>query len=118
MPVRFDLSTLLPNYRAIFSNPMAKYCFGAVFLEGVFLFGVFPYMAEFLRTEGESRASIAGIVIAGFGIGGVVYTFMVGWLLEHFRANANSWLPWPGACANFTQFGSGGERGSRLQGGA
>src|SRR6516165_1634562 len=25
-PGRFDLSTLIPNYRAIFSNPMAKYC--------------------------------------------------------------------------------------------
>jgi len=88
----------------------ATYCFGAVFLEGVFLFGVFPYMAEFLRTEGESRASISGIVIAGFGIGGVVYTFMVGWLLEHFRANANSWLPWPVEFANFMQFGVGGSQ--------
>lgn len=122
-PGRFDLSTLLPNYRAIFSNPMAKYCFGAVFLEGVFLFGVFPYMAEFLRTEGESRASIAGIVIAGFGIGGVVYTFMVGWLLEHFRERqlmaAGGMImgfcllvialrmPWPVEFANFMLLGFG-----------
>lgn len=44
-PGRFDLSTLIPNYRAIFSNPLAKYCFGAVFVEAVFLFGVLPYMA-------------------------------------------------------------------------
>jgi predicted MFS family arabinose efflux permease len=83
-PGRLNLSALIPNYRAVFSNPMAKYCFGAVFLEAVFMFGVFPYMAELLRTEGETRASIAGIVIAGFGIGGVIYTFMVGWLLENF----------------------------------
>jgi MFS transporter, DHA1 family, inner membrane transport protein len=73
-PGRLDLSALIPNYRAVFTNPMAKYCFGAVFLEAVFMFGVFPYMAELLRTEGETRASIAGIVIAGFGIGGVIYT--------------------------------------------
>jgi MFS transporter, DHA1 family, inner membrane transport protein len=120
---RFDLSTLLPNYRAIFSNPMAKYCFGAVFLEGVFLFGVFPYMAEFLRTEGQSRASIAGIVIAGFGIGGVIYTFMIGWLLEHFRERqlmaAGGMvmgfclvvialrMPWPVEFANFMLLGFG-----------
>lgn len=122
-PGRFDLSTLLPNYRAIFSNPMAKYCFGAVFLEGVFLFGVFPYMAEFLRTEGEPRASIAGVVIAGFGIGGVIYTFMVGWLLEHFRERqlmaAGGMvmgfclvmialrMPWPVEFANFMLLGFG-----------
>ena len=82
-PGRFDLSTLIPNYRAIFSNPMAKYCFGAVFIEAIFLFGVFPYMAVLLNTEGRARASIAGIVIAGFGVGGVIYTFMIAWLLAH-----------------------------------
>jgi predicted MFS family arabinose efflux permease len=82
-PGHFDLSTLVPNYRAIFSNPMAKYCFGAVFIEAVFLFGVFPYMAGLLQTEGVMRASIAGVVISGFGIGGVIYTVMVGWLLAH-----------------------------------
>lgn len=80
-PGRFDLSMLIPNYRAIFSNRMAKYCFGAVFVEAVFLFGVFPYMAGLLRTDGVVRSSIAGVVISGFGIGGVIYTFMVAWLL-------------------------------------
>ncbi len=30
---RFDLSTLVPNYVSIFRNPLAKICFGAVFLE-------------------------------------------------------------------------------------
>ena len=79
---RFDLSTLLPNYRAIFNNRLAKYCFGAVFMEAVFMFGVFPYMAGLLHTEGETRASIAGVVIAGFGIGGVIYTLLVSRLLS------------------------------------
>ncbi len=70
-----------PNYRAIFGNPLAKYCFGAVFIESVVVFGVFPHMAALLHQAGESRASIAGIVLAGFGIGAVIYTFCVGWLL-------------------------------------
>ncbi len=80
---RFDLSTFVPNYRAVFSNPLAKYCFGAVFVEAVFLFGVFPYMAVLLRREGVESASIAGIVIAGFGVGGIFYTLTVRWLLAH-----------------------------------
>ena len=79
---RFDLSTLLPNYRAIFSNPLAKYCFGAVFVEAIFMYGVFPYMAVMLSREGETRASIAGLVIAGFAIGGITYTFVVSRLLS------------------------------------
>ena len=61
-PGRFDLSTLAPNYRAIFGNPLAKICFGAVFLEAVFMYGVFPYIATMLHQAGETRASIAGIV--------------------------------------------------------
>jgi len=78
----FDLSTLGPNYRAIFGNPLAKYCFGSVFFEALFLFGLFPHMAALLLESGEPRASIAGIVLAGFGAGAIVYTFSVGWLLS------------------------------------
>lgn len=78
---RFDLSTLMPNYRTIFSNRLAKYCFGAVFVEAIFMFGVFPYMAVMLSKEGETRASIAGLVLAGFAIGGIAYTFVVSRLL-------------------------------------
>lgn len=73
----FDLSTLLPNYRAIFGNPLAKYCYGAVFIEAIFLFGVFPYMAVLLNAGGEARASIAGVVLAGFALGGILYSFAV-----------------------------------------
>ena len=40
-------------------------------------------MAGLLRIDGVERSSIAGVVIAGFGIGGVIYTFMVAWLLAN-----------------------------------
>jgi predicted MFS family arabinose efflux permease len=33
----FDLSAFVPNYRSVFRNPLAKICFGAVFLEAVFM---------------------------------------------------------------------------------
>jgi MFS transporter, DHA1 family, inner membrane transport protein len=78
---RFDLSTLGPNYRAIFSNPLAKICFSAVFFEAVFMYGVFPHIATMMHDAGETRASIAGVVIAGFGVGGALYGVMVSRLL-------------------------------------
>src|SRR5215468_7373228 len=81
---RVPLKSVPGNYRIILANPRAKVCFGSVFLEGIFIFGVFPYVAMLLLTSGEARASIAGLVIAGFSIGGVVYTFAVGNLLEMF----------------------------------
>ena len=120
---RFDPSTLIPNYRAIFRNPMAKYCFGAVFVEAIFLFGVFPYMATLLHTEGVTSAAIAGVVIAGFGVGGVIYTVSVSWLLRYVgetRLMAGGGMvmafglivialraPWPVEFANFILLGFG-----------
>ena len=80
-PKKFDLSTFGPNYRTIFSNPLAKICFGAVFLEALFMYGVFPYIATLLHAAGETRASIAGIVIAGFGIGGALYGLTISRIL-------------------------------------
>jgi predicted MFS family arabinose efflux permease len=82
-PAPFELRTQFANFRTIFEHPLAKVCFGAVFLEGMFLFGVFPHMAALLYAGGEERASIAGIVIAGFGIGGMLYTFVVSLLVKH-----------------------------------
>jgi len=78
---RFTLASIAGNYRAIFSNPLAKVCFGAVFVEAVFMYGIFPHMASLLRAGGELRASIAGVVLGGFGVGGIIYSLRVAWLL-------------------------------------
>jgi predicted MFS family arabinose efflux permease len=84
---RFDLATSVGNFRAIFANPLAKLCFGVVFLEGTFLFGLFPHMAALLYAGGETRASIAGIVLAGFGVGGLIYTFAVSLLVRYLSGH-------------------------------
>jgi predicted MFS family arabinose efflux permease len=120
---RFDLSTFIPNYRAVLSNPLAKYCFGAVFVEAIFLFGVFPYVAVLLHSEGVTGASIAGVVIGGFAVGGIIYTISVSRLLSYFverqlmAAGGMTMafclvvvalrLPWPVEFANFVLVGFG-----------
>ena len=120
---RFDLSNMIPNYRAIFRNPLAKICFGTVFLEALFMYGCFPYIATMLRQAGETRASIAGIVIAGFGIGGALYGVTVSRLLpllgetRMMRAGGCAMgfclvgiaarLPWPVEFFNFALLGFG-----------
>ncbi len=122
-PGHFNLSTLGPNYRAILNNPLAKICFGAVFLEAVFMYGVFPYIATLLHQAGETRASIAGIVIAGFGVGGALYGVFVARLLPQlgetrmmrFGGLAMAFclaviaarMPWPIEFVNFILLGFG-----------
>ena len=51
--------------------------------EAVFIHGLFPYIAILLLAAGEARASIAGLVIAAFGIGGVVYSILVSVLVAN-----------------------------------
>ena len=80
-PARLDLATIPANYRIVFANPKAKICYAAVFIEGVFVFGLFPYVAVLLREAGETRAAIAGLVIAGFGVGGLCYSGAVSLLV-------------------------------------
>jgi predicted MFS family arabinose efflux permease len=72
------------TYRNILRNPLARFCFGAVLAEGICLFGLFPYIALLLHEGGEMRASIAGVVISGFGLGGIVYAVCVRFLLARF----------------------------------
>ena len=76
-PPRSSLSALRHGYRTIFANPNARVCFSAVFVEGCCVLGLFPFIASFLFDLGQTSLSIAGIVIAGFAIGGLLYTMTV-----------------------------------------
>jgi len=80
----FNISAVKANYQSIFADPRAKVCFGSVFFEGIFIHGIFPYVAILLLTSGETRAAIAGLVIAAFGLGGVIYSLSVPVLVTHF----------------------------------
>ena len=80
----FNFAAVKANYRGIFADPRAKFCFGSVFFEGIFIHGIFPYVAILLLVGGEARASIAGLVIAAFGFGGVIYSLSVPALVAHF----------------------------------
>jgi len=120
---KFDLQTTVATYGTIFRNPLAKICFGAVFLEALFMYGVFPHIATMMHNAGETRASIAGIVIAGFGVGGALYGLSVVRLLPvlgerwMMRLGGSAMgfclvviaatLPWPFEFANFMLLGFG-----------
>jgi len=120
---RFDLSTVGPNYRTIFSNPLAKICYTVVFLEAVFMYGLFPHIATLMHDSGETRASIAGLVLGGFGIGGALYALSVSrvlprvgetWLMRAGGVVMGSCLlmvamrwPWPVEFVTFVLLGCG-----------
>ena len=85
--VKMDLGALRHGYRTIFANPNAVICYGAVFIEGCCVLGLFPYLAAFLFDLGETSLVIAGIVIAGFAVGGLFYTMSVSRFLPRLGVN-------------------------------
>jgi predicted MFS family arabinose efflux permease len=74
--------TVLLRYRDIFRIPTARICYLTVLSEGIFVMGLFAYVAVLLLQAGEPRASIAGLVIASFAVGGMIYSFSIGILLR------------------------------------
>ena len=84
-PVQLSLAGFSRGYGKVFANPRAKVCFSAVFIEGIVIFGLFPFVALLLLAAGEPRASIAGAVIAGFSLGGVIYALFVPKLVARWR---------------------------------
>ena len=79
-PQAFSRAAVIANFRGVFADPRAKICFISVFLEAIFIQGLFPYVAILLSDIGETRASIAGLLIACFALGGVCYSLAVPYL--------------------------------------
>ena len=87
-PKQFNLAAVAAGFRSVFADPRAKVCFGSVFFEGIFIHGMFPYVALLLLATGVTKSSFSGLVIAGFGAGGIIYSFAVGQLVARFRERA------------------------------
>ena len=60
------------------SSPIPNaFCYAAVFIEGCCVLGLFPYHRGVPVRTRRNRLSIAGLVIAGFAVGGLFYTLTV-----------------------------------------
>jgi predicted MFS family arabinose efflux permease len=68
----FNLRAAAAGFQSVFADPRAKICFGSVFFEGIIIHGMFPYVALLLLASGQTHSSYAGIIIAGFGLGGII----------------------------------------------
>jgi predicted MFS family arabinose efflux permease len=82
-PKPFNFAAAAAGYRGIFADPRAKVCFGSVFFEGITIHGMFPYVALLLLASGETRSSYAGMVIAAFGAGGILFSLSLPVLVAH-----------------------------------
>ncbi|GGK48457.1 MFS transporter [Salinarimonas ramus] len=78
----FDLGIAKARYRALLAMPRARALFAFVFVEAAALFGLFPFAAVLLERRDAGGSAEAGLAIAGFAIGGLLYSALVRTLLR------------------------------------
>jgi predicted MFS family arabinose efflux permease len=76
-PEPFNARSILDRYGLVLSNPKAFRIHALVMLAGGAAFGLLPYVAAILSSRLGTGSSEAGLVIAGFGIGGVVFAVVI-----------------------------------------
>ncbi|MEO8157535.1 MAG: MFS transporter [Betaproteobacteria bacterium] len=69
------------NYAAVLADPWVRIVVLTVFLEGGLFYGAFAYTGAYLKERFGLSYLLVGGLLAGFGLGGVIYSLMVKWLL-------------------------------------
>jgi MFS transporter, YNFM family, putative membrane transport protein len=73
-----DMGSVIARYREVLANPLALRLYALVAVEGMAVFAVFPFTAEILHGRGADGSAEAGVAIAVFGFGGLLYTLIAG----------------------------------------
>ena len=81
-PAPLRVGDALARYRLVLSDPRSFVCFGVVFLEGLAIYGITPFIGELLRSRGAGGLRETGFVIGGLGIGGLLFAFVVPLILK------------------------------------
>jgi MFS transporter, DHA1 family, inner membrane transport protein len=70
---RFSVAAAAGDYAFLLTDRRALIVYGVVFCEGLFMFGVFPFVAPTLLSRGEGGTLVAGLCIASYALGGLIY---------------------------------------------
>jgi len=81
---RFHATEALARYRHILALPAARVLYGAVFLEGMLVFGVFPFLAPILAMRGLGGAPEAGMAVVAYALGGFAFAGLAALMLRRF----------------------------------
>ncbi|WP_338664949.1 MFS transporter [Pararoseomonas sp. SCSIO 73927] len=87
-PGHLDAGSAARRYGEILRLGAARRVYAAVATEGLFVFGLFPYLAALIAGWGLGGAVQAGLAIGAFGASGVAYTFLAGPMLARLGLSA------------------------------
>ena len=73
---------VLRSYAEVLRDPWVRTVLITVAIEGALFYGAFTYTGAFLKEKFDLAYSTIGAVIAAFGVGGVLYSLAVRWLMR------------------------------------
>lgn len=77
-------SSVFDNYLRVLRDPWVRTVMLAVFLEGGLFYGAFAYTGAWLKERFDLSYLMIGALLAGFGLGGMIYSVLVRRLLARF----------------------------------
>lgn len=80
----FSLGRAFATNRMLIGNVRARMCYLMVFIESFCLFGFQPHVVQFLESRGYGSTAEAGYIIGAMGVGGIIFSIIVGWVIRRF----------------------------------
>jgi predicted MFS family arabinose efflux permease len=77
----------MQRYKALFRMREAVVLYVSVAVEGALVFGSFPYFAPMLQARGMGGTAEAGLAVAAFGAGGLIYAAIAKTVLYRIGQN-------------------------------
>ena len=75
-------AALVRGYRLLFGRSWARIVLATVFVEGFLFYGAFTFIGAYLRDRFGLDYALVGLVLGGFGLGGLVYALTVRRLMD------------------------------------
>jgi len=72
----------LARYKEVLRIRAVRWVLISSFVETFLFFGIFAFLGAYLRVRFDLSFTLIGVILAGFGIGGILYTTSVRWLLR------------------------------------
>lgn len=72
----------LEPYFQLLTKANVRLVITTVFIEGFFLYGGFAYVGAFIRDRYNLPYITVGMLLSGFGVGGLIYSISVKWLVR------------------------------------